>query len=387
MEKLSQYDYCVGCGLCRLDEETQLITDQKGFYHPRKIDKKWVEEVCPNSGKQIEDFDLTEIFGRKKRIYYGWAQDDVLRRKASSGGVLTSVAAYMLDNGIVDGVIHTCKNNNNPTETVTCISYNSQELCDRVGSRYSISHPLERLDKLNNDKKYLFIGKPCDVTALRNYTKINPSISEQIPYMFSFFCAGLPSVDAQEELLKRLEVNSECVDLNYRGNGWPGMVTAIDKEGNSYFMDYENAWGNILGRDIMRMCKICADGIGESADLSCGDWWFLNDVGEPDFTEHDGRNVIFCRTDKGLEILKAAKDNKYIVVYDNVKEKDIFKIQKYQYIRRGTLFIKIITLKLLRMPTPKYDLKKILKYSKNTSIVLQIRTFFGLIKRVKKGRF
>ena len=42
----------------------------------------------------------------------------------------------------------------------------------------------------------------------------------------SFFCAGLPSIDAQKKLLEEMGCNSRVVSLRYRGNGWPGYATA-----------------------------------------------------------------------------------------------------------------------------------------------------------------
>ena len=54
------------------------------------------------------------------------------------------------------------------------------------------------------NKKYAFIGKPCDVTVLKNFQKLNPIIAEVIPITMSFFCAGLPSIDAQKKLLEEM---------------------------------------------------------------------------------------------------------------------------------------------------------------------------------------
>ena len=60
-----------------------------------------------------------------------------------------------------------------------------------MGSRYSISSPLANIKELIKDgEKYAFIGKPCDVLALRNYSKINSDMDKAIIFYLSFFLRG-----------------------------------------------------------------------------------------------------------------------------------------------------------------------------------------------------
>ena len=134
------------------------------------------------------------------------------------------------------------------------------------------------------NKKYAFIGKPCDVTVLKNFQKLNPIIAEMIPITMSFFCAGLPRIDAQKKLLEEMGCNGRVVSLRYRGNGWPGYATVNLENGKQCKMDYNTSWGKILGRDIMKMCRFCLDGIGEMADIACCDVWYLTEDNKPNFT-------------------------------------------------------------------------------------------------------
>lgn len=63
---------------------------------------------------------------------------------------------------------------------------------------------MEIKNLVETGKKYAFVGKPCDVSALRmlQVRKIEPW-TEQITYMFSFFCAGQPSEDANKNYFVR----------------------------------------------------------------------------------------------------------------------------------------------------------------------------------------
>lgn len=122
---------------------------------------------------------------------------------------------------------------------------------------------------------------------------IKPQLKETIPYLFSFFCMGLPSESAQIKLLKKLECK-ECKSLDYRGNGWPGFATAIDKDSKVHQITYDESWGEILGRDLMPVCKFCIDGIGEMADIACGDAWYLTSENTPDFSEPCREECCIC---------------------------------------------------------------------------------------------
>ena len=342
-------EYCVGCGLCVATKKAHIVEDKNGFYHPKAGDEKWMAEICPAGGKQQKIMDFRSIWGRMQCIYYGWSADADVRRVASSGGVLTEIASYLLEKGKVDGIIHTCADPGDPTRTVSCISTTREELISRSGSRYAISHPLEILDSLDKTKHYAFIGKPCDVVALQNFVVVQPEWKDAVVYTLSFFCAGLPSKEAQEKLLTYLECpKSELQSLRYRGEGWPGYTIAVEKSGQEHKTKYSTSWGQILGRDIMKMCRLCLDGIGEAADIACGDAWNLTLDKKPDFTEADGRNVIFARTEKGKEILDSM-------------------------ITDGRICVK---------PVPKYSYQKIAYYFGKISFKWHWKLFKGTVKRI-----
>lgn len=180
-------EYCTGCGLCAAFGQAECYSDEKGFTHPKTGDEIWLSKVCPSGGKQQSLMEFDKIWGRSKGVYYGWSTDKQVRQLASSGGVITEITSWLLDNHRVDGIIHTCADENDPTRTISCISTSRKALIARSGSRYSISHPLQILANLDTSKKYAFVGKPCDVAALNNYMSISPELKNVILYTISFF--------------------------------------------------------------------------------------------------------------------------------------------------------------------------------------------------------
>lgn len=377
--------YCTGCGLCKALQLCELHTDPKGFSQP-KYCTDTLEKVCPVSGIHTQKLDLKDIWGKNEAVYLGWSNDIALRDKASSGGIISEVARFLLVNKKIDGVIHVGADPSTPTKTKIFISQTPEEVTSHCGSRYCISSPLSEIDKLEKEKKYAFIGKPCDIVALRNYMEFAPDYRDRIPYLISFFCMGLPSDDAQKKLLDRLNC-SECKSLHYRGNGWPGYATGIDKNGQTHSITYEESWGKILGRDLMPSCKFCIDGIGEMADISCGDAWYLTEDNKPDFREHDGRNIIFARTVTGNTLLKEMQSKNIITLEEYLEYKtELPYIQTSQWNRRREMKYRILAMKLLFKEYPSYNRDLLAFYSETLSFKHKIKILIGTAKRIIKGK-
>lgn len=112
--------------------------------------------------------------------------------------------------------------------------------------------PTAILKIIDYDKKYVVIGKPCDIEALINYTNLDEKMKKCIKYTMTFFCAGAPSKNATLKLAENLGVQADQIEsVRYRGNGWPGKATVTLKDKSERHMDYIDSWNQILGRNIM----------------------------------------------------------------------------------------------------------------------------------------
>lgn len=392
MNNIKMYSkFCTGCGLCTSVETVDFYIDNRGFSMPRLTENnlQFCKNVCPAGGKQLKRTFSKSIWGEVNYVYLGYSNDKKLREMASSGGAISEIAAYLLKAGIVDFVIHTGKSEGFPWETKTVLSSTKEEVIRNCGSRYSESKPLsDILHLLKEGKKYAFIGKPCDVIALKNYMKMDKALEKKVVFTLSFFCAGVPSRNANQELIKKMGCQpEECKDLTYRGNGWPGYSTVITVTDKVLKISYEDSWGKILGRDIRTGCKFCFDGIGLEADIACCDAWYLTPEKKPDFSEHEGRNAIFARNEKANTILSRMKELGLITIseYENFEEELPF-IQAYQKERRSTMLIKATALKLMGQATPNYSILAMGKYLLKTNLRRHKQIFIGTIQRIKKGQ-
>ena len=378
-------EYCIGCGLCHSELGVEMKPNEKGFLQPEfqndEETKRFLRDVCPVTDASTEA--EYPVWGKSKGAYAAFAKDGELRKKASSGGVITAMAVYLLESGVVDGIIHVKADEKQPTQTVCCISTTREEIEEGCGSRYSVSSPWSALSEMTeSNKKYAAIGKPCDIKALRRL-KETEGRYRNILYLLSFFCAGMPSKQANERLLQELGCAGEkCKSLTYRGNGWPGYATATDRTGKEHTMEYSKAWGGILGRDVHPYCRVCFDGIGEAADIACGDGWYISENQTPDFSEREGRNIVFVRTGLGEEIYQAAVSAGVIVSaeWDELNQLEI--IQKYQFTRRTTMRERLFAYRIFGRRVPLYDKKKMAQLSKRGCKKEQFRIFLGTVKRI-----
>lgn len=383
-------EYCTGCGLCQSVYGTKLEENQNGFLVPI-VDEENAEKlarICPAGGAATLEMKRNKVWGQYEKVFLGWAFDANIRRSASSGGVLTALCCYLLESKKVDGIIQIKAGSTYHTQVV--VSRTSDEVKKCMGSRYSASAPLRQIKQMVcEDEKYAFVGKPCDVSALRMYMKEDKLFSEKIVYLLSFFCAGTPSKAAQKKLLETLGCNKEeeCIDLQYRGNGWPGFATATKADGSSSKISYNDSWGKILGRDVRKICRYCIDGIGEMADISCGDAWYLTNDFQPDFSEKEGRNVVFSRTSKGTDLLDEAFEAGHLVLEEyEACEEELKYIQKYQYERRATMGAMILGLRICGKCAPRYSKRLLRGYSGKVGLKYQAKRFLGTIKRVMQKK-
>lgn len=332
---------CNGCGLCEaVGQGIKMQLKSDGFYHPQAqsvdhADMKAIRSVCPGINVRHPKGSHHSIWGDVVRACNAWAHDSDIRHSSSSGGVTSALAIYLLESGKVDAVLHVGTDENGDYRSNhLCISHSREDILLRNASRYAPAQVFNHIRTIldSDNATYAFIGKPCDIAGMQNLVKTFPQYEGRIGYYLAIFCAGIPSFNATEQAIKQLGHDQEAVSVRYRGDGWPGYFTVTYADGTSRRMTYSESWGKILGRQIAFRCKVCPDSVGLLADIASGDAWNTRD-GYPDFTEAEGRNFCFIRTQKGDDLMRQAVEAGYI----DEEQLDIDQVrfmQPYQYRRR-----------------------------------------------------
>jgi len=388
IQQVLQANLCTGCGLC-VKTSDDMQVDQHGFIRPIHFIDDQISSVCPGRGVRQNNQDNYNLsWGPILSSNVGHATDIEIRRRGSSGGVITALLTHCLEASLVDAVIQVGRSEINPIQTKVRVITCAQDLLHNAGSRYAPSAPLSVLRSIiGNGETYAFVGKPCDVAALRNLQEKDERLEKQFPYLVSFMCAGVPSQKGTEEILDHHGVSQqELVDFRYRGDGWPGLTNAITKSGDSKNMTYNEAWGRILNRHLQLRCKVCVDGTGESADVVCADAWYESENGYPSFDEKDGRSLILVRTGQGASLLSDAIASGRLSGVEEYNLNNLEKVQPYQYNRKGTLLARQLAMKFFAAPFPHYQGFHLGQLSKKILLKSHIKAFLGTITRKIKGR-
>jgi coenzyme F420 hydrogenase subunit beta len=356
--KILDQNLCIGCGLCAgLSDDIQMVEIGNSHYEPQfhsdPVQPEFEQTIlnsCPGIHVQLTVRPrnrLEQLWGPMESVMIGHSTNDKLRFEASSGGAISALLICLLEQGAVDAVMHVGKSETNPLRNEVFVSTNADEVRKRSGSRYSPVAALSRFGEiLKGDQKFAFVGKPCDVAAVRQYLRGNPQYAAKIPFLISFFCAGQPTFKATDRLLEKLETVPEAIeDFRYRGHGWPGQATAIRKDGSVSQCTYDESWGQVLGRDLHLRCRICPDAIGQLADIACADAWDCDDKGYPVFEERPGKSLIMTRNQTGNRWLELALKNGYLVAEDYDPAK-LNQIQAYQAKRRSLVLPRMLALRL-----------------------------------------
>lgn len=390
---------CMGCGLCEGlfgADAVRLAADGAGHLAPRQsapltqAQRSLLARLCPGLVVRHEDGSRHHpLWGPCLEASVSHAVDPETRFRGSSGGVLTAVCIHLLEAGLADFVMQIGASSGDPLSNEVKISRSRAEILVNAGSRYAPSAPLALIDRmLNSPGRFVFVGKPCDVAALRRLGREDRRVGERVVAMLSFMCAGVPGRRGSEEILERFGVAGKKVaSFRYRGEGWPGFIRAVLEDGTEHRMSYEQGWGTILNRHLPLRCKICVDGTGEFADMVGADAWHGRPDGFPDFGERDGRSLILARTETGRRLLELCVQGGALAPATPISLRDIEGMQPYQVNRRVGLLARLLALRLVGSAVPSYDKMALLRSALRGGPLLQLRSFLGMMRRelARKG--
>lgn len=387
---------CSGCGLCAAiaGPAAQMEIEDGGYARPKvngPIDDATfarIDTVCPGTGLSHEttgaDPDYHDVWGPVVASRTGWSSDAALRFQASSGGGLSAVLVHLIESGQADYVLQTAVSDNDPLRNALAISTGRDDIFHAAGSRYAPSSPLQDvIDRLDAPGRFVFVGKPCDVAALRTLARSDARVDDKVVTMLAFMCAGVPGQSGTQAVLDAMGVTDKdtVVAFRYRGGGWPGFATAKLADGTERKMDYNSSWGNILNRHLQFRCKICADGTGEFADITFADGWHCDENGYPDFEEQDGRSLILTRTAKGEALLNAAQTAGKLIT-EPLELKEVDAMQPFQLRRKALVRSRLLAMATLGRKRPAYSGFRLDRVSRLMGAKMNIKSYLGTLRRL-----
>lgn len=397
LKRVVRGQLCTGCGLCAsLSPDTiKMGLVAPGYSRPTSLGpvteaaEQKISQTCagailaPWSGAP----NIDAYWGPWRRVMTGHAVDESVRFHGSSGGIISALLIHALNGGLVDRVVHVLADPSNPTDNIMTCSTTPAEVLAGAGSRYTASSPLEQIEhELSRGGAMAFVGKPCDVSALRRLATIDPRVDAHVKMAMSFFCGGMPSRNGVDRIVAAMGVErADVAAFRYRGQGWPGTAAAITHAGTTIEMSYSESWGDFLSKEVQFRCKICPDAVGGAADIACADAWYGDANGYPEFDERDGRSLIVSRTERGDRLLKDAVASGSIVT-EPVDIREVERMQPAQARRKRLVGGRIAALTLTLQPRPDVRGAMVAEASKRASTREGVRNFLGTVRRILLSR-
>lgn len=330
-DNISRIKDCFGCGVCSASCPKHIIKmhlNKKGFYEPEIIDNdKCIHcgiciDVCAFSHNQIA------IVNPQIKSWAAWSNDELVRRKCSSGGLGFEIGRQLIGKGYkVIGCRYSVENQRAEHFIATTV----EELIQSIGSKYVQSSTEEAFGKIDRRQKYLVTGTPCQIDSFRRM--IRKYRCEDNFVLLDFFCHCVPSMYAWKAYMKM--VNQEVGDITYaswrnkyeygwhdswlmgmdgektcKPVNWHDSYNLLIREKKTFYQSrmsqgdlfYKLFLGDVcLNKACMKQCKYKYN--QSSADIRIGDLWGST-------YEHDEKGVsaLIAFTSKGAEVIENLKN-------------------------------------------------------------------------------
>jgi len=248
------------------------------------------------------------------KVFAAHNADEKIRRESSAGGVFSSLATQIIKDG---GIVYGAAFDEDWNVTHRRID-NISDLSILRGSKYVYSKfsPAisEAINDLNNGRKVMFSGTPCQVAAMSKRAGKNSNL-----FLVEVVCHGAPEVEYWNRYLKELcsKKNKEISDIQFinfrdKRTGWKNYSFTVTFKDGKYFTEphddnlYMRAFlADFTIRDVCFCCPFKYPH-GSRADITIGDFWGISQLA-PDLDNDFGTTLVIANTEKGELALKDIK--------------------------------------------------------------------------------
>ena len=352
IERTVKDNLCINCGICKFVckfEAIDMLQNKYGEINPIINKDKCKNcglciKYCPNTkdkliseAKKVSTIEYPHTYGLQDSKYYlAWNSDKAMRQACCSGGAVTKFASYLLNNKIIDGMIHVERvwGKRGDLHYKAKISYTQNEICTHVSSAYQPIDFSEILNLLEKGKSYFITGTPCVIRGIKNLMNNNQNLKDIKIITCALVCSHNTSsrmIDFLTELHniddnKPWQVNLRAKDdsikdaNNYKNHIYTKNKDLLNKN------RFESGWTKIWRSYYFAMnsCLYCPDFWGYEADISAKDAW-----GKWSEEDNLGKSIVIIRN-KDLEkmFLKSGlnfEELQYDIMKEHQKSTPIYK--------------------------------------------------------------
>ncbi|MFW6011332.1 MAG: Coenzyme F420 hydrogenase/dehydrogenase, beta subunit C-terminal domain [Desulfosalsimonas sp.] len=310
---------CNTCGACFGVCPTEAIHYQEtlgGYYLPEVDEGTCIEcglclEVCPgvHFGETLKSsLPKNPFAGCALKTCVGKATDKKLFENSQSGGIVSALLVHALKTGRISGAVTVTMQPGSPPRPVARIAKTAQEIQQAQKSKYCPVPVLGFLRELkDHDGPVAVVGTSCQVHGLKNVLDKKPRLQNKIAFCIGLVCDRVLTYSALDYLLNKAKLsNSQNPSiLHFRdkaASGYPGDVHVFSYNDNPVVMPAKTRM-QVKDYFTPARCRLCFDKMNVFSDITVGDPHGLEGV-----DRKMGESMLVARTDPGLEIIHAAKN-------------------------------------------------------------------------------
>jgi coenzyme F420 hydrogenase subunit beta len=300
-EKVLDQGLCAACGACL--SLCPYLRSWKGKVV--KLDDCKLEEgrcfaYCPRA-----EVDLNEVYKKKfgknyeeiemgpvKKIVMARAKDSLWRKKAQTGGVVSSLIDFALREGMIQSGILTPRDGDLLPQGKIITSRKAVLNC--AGSSYVSGPTLEALNRgpWKGKERIGIVGLPCQVLALarmKTSSLEKKTPIDRVDLVIGLFCTWALDYKPFTAFLHERVGGHSIKKLNITPP--PERILEVTSGGTLYRIPVDD-----IRPFIRPSCRVCLDMTAELSDISVGT-----------VEGKEGWNTVIVRTEMGEDLLRRAK--------------------------------------------------------------------------------
>lgn len=318
MDNINITKKCMGCMACIEACPHKCINkkeDERGFTSAFVGNEK----ECTHCGICVSVCPVhNNVMQENQYVMGGRVKEEKILYKSTSGGLFYTLAKQFLkDEGVVCGAIF---DDWFVVKHVVVDSIDNSFLLKKMqGAKYVQSDTsglfVKILQYLRENRKVLFSGTPCQVSAVKNF--VNKFAVDKSNYLFciDIMCHGVPSPGLFKEYVLLLEQKYGKINNIYfrdKRIGWRGQNASIDIDNfdsktDSFINSYEKLYfSSLITRESCHECSYAK--LTRAGDITIGDLWGVEKI-NPLFDDNKGCSLIMVNSNKGEKLVNGIQDH------------------------------------------------------------------------------
>jgi coenzyme F420-reducing hydrogenase beta subunit len=287
--------------------------DEEGFLYPHIVNEsecincKRCLNVCPEKSAGRQPNQPQNSFG-------GYVNEELAVKGSSSGGFSTAIGkAFGKKGGVVYGVRYSEDCLSIVYDRADCVEAMERFRTSKYAQAYKQDVYTNVKQDLKDGRKVLFVGLPCEVSALYHFVKDTENL-----YTISLICHGPTSQKVHrqfcEGILKTNGADSIITfSQRHKKTGWkPYYLVAKFDNGAEYSQEFNKSEYDVAFKYLKRpSCSVCQYKLGNAefglvADLVLGDYHSVR-TNSPGYNSW-GVSQATILTEKGKELMGLIKE-------------------------------------------------------------------------------